>query len=193
MAKINFSDAVQKTQDEIKLIMGTLKDKGTNRFGRTLAIALALPAASYFLVYTQAQKRLDQVDGELEVSRNSAKHADTYKELKDRLNMVYMQLPLPKDRADMLSEAVKEALRAEGIVSTSFNPPADTDMAGGVVQSLGINIRVKFPEMMAFLARLEAHKPAIHVSSLDLSKQSTPIGANNVSCTLSTIILTERY
>ncbi|MBI5240844.1 MAG: hypothetical protein HY926_10260 [Elusimicrobia bacterium] len=193
MVKVNLSAVIQKIQDELKLVMGTLKDKGTSRFGRMLVVAIAMPAVSYFMVYTKAEQRLAEVGGELQVSRNAAKHADTYKELKQRLDETYALLPRPQDRADLLFETVKEALRSEGIVSTSFNPPNETEMTGGVVQNLGINIRVKFPELLAFLARLEANKPAIHISVLDLTKKQAPIGSNEANCTLSTIILTERH
>jgi Tfp pilus assembly protein PilO len=193
MANINLTAVVDKIQDEVKLITATLKDKGSNRFGRTFLIALALPAGAYFLVYGQAQKRMDAIAGELQVARNTAKHADTYKDLKDRLLTTYPQLPLPKDRADLLSDVVKEALRGESIVSLSFRPPTETEMPGGIVQNLSINIRVKFPELMAFLARVESHKPAIHVSNIELAKKDAPMGTNEVNCTLSTIILMERH
>jgi hypothetical protein len=193
MAEIDFNRLVTKLQDEIKLISSTLKEKGSERFGRTLIAALGAPFACYFLVYAPAQKKLSLIDGELRVARETAKHADTYKDLKERLNLTYSQLPLPKDRANFLSETVKEALRAEGIVSTDFQPPNDTDVPGGVVQSLSITMRVKFPELMAFLARMEASKPLIHVNSLDVTKRTDQIGTNDVICGLSTIILTERF
>jgi hypothetical protein len=193
MANINLSAVVEKIQEEVKLISATMKDRGSNRFGRTFLIALALPAGSYFLVYSQSQKRLSAISGELQVARNTATHADTYKDLKDRLSTTYAQLPLPKDRANLLSDVVKEALRGEGIVPLNFNTPTETEMPGGIVQNLGITMRVKFPELMAFLSRVEGHKPAIHISSIDLTKKDTPIGTNEVSCTLSTIILLERH
>jgi len=192
MAKIDFSLLVDKIQDEIKLISATLKDKGSNRFSRTLITALAVPFGCYVLVYMPAQKRLSLVDGELRVARDAAKHADTYKDLKDRLNIAYAQLPLPKDRANFLSDTVREALRAEGIVATSVQPPNDVEVAGGVVQSLSITMRVRFPELMAFLARMESSKPLIHINSVDVAKKTEQIGVNDVTCGLSTIILLER-
>jgi len=193
MAKIDFNRLVSKIQDEIRLVSATLKDKGSNRFGRALLVALGAPAVCYFLVYTPAQRKLDLIDGELKVARDAAKHADTYKDLKDKVNNTYSLLPLPKDRANFLSDAVKEALRAEVIVPTDFQPPNDTDVPGGVVQSLSITMRVKFPELMAFLARMETHKPLIHVNSLELKKNTGQLGYNDVVCGVSTIILPGRF
>jgi type II secretory pathway component PulM len=193
MTTIDLSRAVDKIQDEIKLITATLKDKGANRFGRTLFIALAVPYGAYYLLYTPAQKRLSQVDGELQVARSTAKHADNYKDLKSQLDTTYAQLPLTKDRANFLSDAVKEALRAEGIVPTSFNPPVEAELQGGTVQNLGIMMRVKFPELMAFLSRMETSKPMIHVNAVDIAKRSSPIGVNEVNCGLSTIIMAQRF
>ncbi len=193
MAKIDFDHLISKIQYEIKLISATLKDKGSSRFNRTLITALAVPFGCYLLVYAPAQKRLSLVDGELRVARDTVRHAETYKELKDRLNIVYAQLPLPKDRANFLSDAVREALRAEGIVPTSVQPTNDADMPGGVVQSLSITMLVKFPELMAFLARMESSKPLIHINSMSIMKKTEPIGFNDVTCSLSTIILPERF
>ncbi|MCX5793958.1 MAG: GspMb/PilO family protein [Elusimicrobia bacterium] len=193
MAKIDLNQIAGKVQDEIRLLSSTLKEKGSERFSRTLSIALVVPIVCYFMVYARARKRLNAVAGELAMARATATYLDTYKDLKSRLDYSYAMLPLPKDRANFLSDAVKEALRAEGIVATDFQPPSDVEVPGGVVQNLNIRMRVKFPELMAFLTRMESSKPVIYINNLDISKLSEPIGLNDVSCGLSTIIPLERF
>lgn len=193
MVKIDLNHVAGKIQDEIRTISSTIKDKGRERFSRALLVALAVPCAIYFGVYARARKQLAGVAGQLQVARDTAKHLDTYKDLKNRLDYSYALLPQPKDRANFLSETVKEALRSEGIVATDFQPPSDIDVPGGVIQNLNIKMRVKFPELMALLVRLEANKPLIYVNTLDIAKLNEPIGLNEVSCGLSTVILTERF
>jgi hypothetical protein len=193
MTKIDFNRIIYKIQDEIRLVSATLKDKGGNRFGRALLVALAVPCGCYFLVYKPAHGRVLLVNGQLLVARNAAKHAEAYKDLQYRLDLAYSQLPSPSDRTNFLSDAVKEALRADGIVPISFQPPNDIEGPGGVVQSLSITMRVKFPDLMAFLARMETHKPLIHVNSLELKKNTGQLGYNDVVCGVSTIILPGRF
>jgi len=194
MAKIDISRYVEMIQAEINIVSATFREKGANRFGRALALGLSLPCAAYLLAYAPANRKLSSLDSVLAMARTTAERADTYKELKDRLSAVYTQLPPPKDRGNWLSDTVKEALRSEGIVPTQFKPPQEEESSGVVVQNLSIVMSVKFAEMMSFLARLEATKPLVQVTSLDLSKKEEPqLGRNDVNCSVSTIILTERY
>jgi Tfp pilus assembly protein PilO len=193
MANIDINHYVVLVQDEIKLVFSTLKDKGSERFGRALIIGLGLPVAVYMLVYGPADRKLSHLDNDLNAARNTAKYADSYKDLKDRLVYAYLQLPLPKDRKNFLTDSVKAALHSQKIVATEFRPPTDEESNGIVVQNLSITMNVKFSDLMAFLTQIDATKPMIHVSAVEIMKRAEPIGRNDVTVGLSTIILTERY
>jgi len=193
MQKPDFNRIVEKIQNEIKLVSSTLKDKGTNRFGRAILVALCVPLAAYQLVYAPSKKKLYNLDGEIKTAQTRAQNVDTYSELKTRLNMAYAQLPLPKDRANWLGDTVKEALRSQGIVASGFAPPTEEETNGVVVQDLNITMDVKFSDLMGFLARVEATKPMLLVTHLEMTKKVEQIGRNEVTCGLRTIILTERF
>ena len=193
MERIDFNRVVETIQDEIRSVFGTLKDKGANRFGRALALSLALPFAAYLLIYTPAMRKLAHLDDELSRARLMARQADDYNQVKNRLLVAYSKLPLPKDRANWLSDTVKEALRSENIVASQLPAPSEEDVHGIVTQNLSIGMNLKFSELMALLTRLEASKPLIHISRVELTKNSTPLGNNTVNCVFSTVIFTERY
>lgn len=194
---MDINSYVVMIQDEIQLIASMLRDKGRERFGRTLILGVGLPAAAYFLFYGPAKKKFSDLDNRLQTAQTMAANADTYKSLKDNIERAYARLPLPKDRTNWLADTVKEALRAEEIVPSQFNPPVEKETNGIVEQSLTISMSTKFPELMGFLARLETIKPSVYVTSLEVAKKDPKegeiIARNEVSCTISTIIFTERY
>ena len=195
MKDIHINVYFQAIQDEIMLVASTVTAKGVNRFYRALVLAMVLPFAAYILLYAPARRKLSTLDADLQTARDTAKNAATYKEFKDRLAAAYVQLPLPNDRTEWLSDTVKEALHAEGIVPIRFMPPSEDESNNAVIQTINLTMVVKFSEMMLFLARLEAIRPAVYVTSLNITKKSSAseIGQNDVSCGISTIILTERY
>jgi hypothetical protein len=185
---------IETVVSEITLSLATIKEKGANRFARTLIVALAAPLAVHILLCSPAKRKLANLDGELKAAATMASNADTYKELKDRLSLVYSLLPLPAQRSDFLPDAIKEALRSENIIATQFNPPVESETEGILVQNISINIRARFPEMLAFIDRLENSRPLIHVSSLDIQKKGGTLpGENEVTCTIGTVIFTERF
>ena len=192
MEKIDIGLYVELGQAEIKLVAATFRDRGANRFARALLLAVLVPGAVYYLLYSPARRKLANLGHELAVARIAATHSDTYKQLQERLSSAYAKLPLPKDRGAWISDTVKDALRAQEIVVSQFTPPTEEESGGNTIQTLSIKMTVQFAELMAFLARLEANKPVLRVTSLELGKKEQP-GSNDVGCGISTLILEEHY
>ncbi|MFA6004135.1 MAG: type 4a pilus biogenesis protein PilO [Elusimicrobiota bacterium] len=193
MIQIDIGLWMGMVQDEIRLVSTTFREKGLKRFGRVLLVGAALIFASRFLVYSPASRKLSNLSQELAIAKTTADHSDRYKDIKNQLEFAYSQMPATQDRATWLSDAVKDALRAEGIVASQFMPPSEEEQNGVLSQSINVTVYAKFSEFMGFLHRLEKLKPLPVVTQIDLTKKSTPMGRNEISCTISTLILTERY
>lgn len=193
MDKRTFESLIAAIQGDIQTAVATLKDKGLRHFSRAALVAMALPLAAHVLVYAPAKRRLSQFDNEFRLARNTAEHADAYKGLKDRLLAVYALLPPAQVRSSYLADSIKEALRAESIVASQFNPPVEEAVDGAVIQSIVITMSARFPEAMAFVSRMERSKPLIYVHSLEITKKADMPGFNDVTCGLSTVFPTERF
>lgn len=178
---------VHAIQSELTLVANTLKDKGAKRFERPLIIGLVLVVAAYYVLYLPPQKKLDGLQRRLDTARASKENAEAYKQVRDRLRSVYAVLPKTKDKDHFLTQAVIETLRAEGLTSDSIKPPEENKEANVVFQQITVSAQLKFPELIGWLARLEASKPYLHVTSVDLNK-SKRLGYCEVSAAVSTIV-----
>lgn len=178
---------MQAIQSEIQIVSATLRDKGRKRFDRPLVTGLALVAGSYYLLYMPPQQKLSTLERRIETARATATNADTYKELRDQLRSIYAVLPKPKDKDRFLTEAVIETLKAEGLVSESIKPPDEQVQDSLAFQKVLVTAEVPFTSLVAWLARLEASKPFLHVNSLTLQKSKNP-GQASITVGLSTIV-----
>jgi hypothetical protein len=189
MANENSEKAAQYikiVQNELSLVLGTLKDKGSARFGRTFAIGALGVFFSYYLVYLPPFKKMSQLSRKIEAAKAIAQYADQYKELRDKLNAIYGQLPAISSRDRWLTNAVLDSMKAENLMSDSIVPPDEQEMKGIVFQRLTVSIQLKFSEMVSWLNRIEASKPILHVGSLDMQKKADPLGTNAISCEIGT-------
>ncbi|HAM36834.1 MAG TPA: hypothetical protein DEB40_13430 [Elusimicrobia bacterium] len=193
MIKINAWGLLDRVKDEFKLITATIQEKGVNRFGRVLILSMAVPFCVYKFIYLAADGKYGKLDKELSVAKTTSQYADSYKQLKSSLLAPYDELPPAQDRAKWLSDKVRDALRAEGLVATQLQPPQEEAGSGSIVQSLNVMIDVSFPELLAFVARLEESRPRIHVRFIELAKKPHTLGRNEVTCIVSTVFITERY
>lgn len=160
----------QAVQAELTMISTVLRDKGFKRFERPLLIGGGLAFASYYLLYLPPTRKMDGLERRLQNARSMAEVADSYKDIRKRLQEVYATLPKTKDKDHFLVEAVVESLKAEGLTSDSIKPPDEVPDSNLIFQRLTISAEVRFPDLVAWLARVEASRPLLHVYSLEITK-----------------------
>jgi type II secretory pathway component PulM len=178
---------VQAVQTEVQLVTRTLKEKGSKRFERPLIISAIVIVAAYYLVYLPPQRKLDGLQRRIDTAKATSENAEAFKAARDRLRAVYAILPKTKDKDHFLTQAIIETLRAEGLTSDSIKPPEEARDSDLVFQQMTVSAQLKFPELIGWLARLEASKPFLHVASVDLVK-SKRLGYCEVTAAVSTIV-----
>jgi hypothetical protein len=182
---------LETTQREARTVFSTLREKGRERFGRTLLIALALVGGSYKGLYLPAQNKLSMLAQTITSAKTLSENADSYRLLREKLEAGYVQLPAQKDKDQFLMNAVLETLRAEGLMSESLRPP---DQVNGELlssQQTMVNAQLKFTEVLSWLARLEASQPHLHVLELALDKKKDKIGYCDVRVGVGTAVVIE--
>jgi hypothetical protein len=187
--EIDLNAILEKVQGEISFVNSTLKDKGSNRFSRPLAIGGFLVFGAYWFVYTPPAKKLEGLTRRIDTAKATAQFADAYKDVKARLHGVYPLLPRPNQPS--LTASVVETLRLENIIPDSLMPPAELEVSGLLVQSVTVSMTVNFAELTAWILRVEAHRPAFHLSSLNLRKKNRE--KYEVQVVVSTILPKVRY
>lgn len=187
---INFNQIISRAQEEVLVVVNTLKEKGAGHFARPLLIAGVMLLASYKLVYLPPVAKLKHLEARLKAARATAQYADSYKDIRDRLARIYPRLPSVKDKDQWLMSSLLESLKAEGIVSDSLKPPRETESPSKMLiyQSMDIRSNLKYAQIMSWLTRVENIKPILYVTSLEITKIPDPIGINEFACTLGTII-----
>lgn len=182
-------------QSEAQLVSSTLKEKGLKRFARPLIIGALAVYMSYSFVYAPPIAKTAGLAKKLAAAKAAAQYADTYKSLRDRLLQVYSALPTPSDRDQWLTKTINESLNAHNIIPDSLRPPAEAEDYGLVSQKLSIPMHdVKFSDLVLWLNRVESTQPMLHVTSLEFSKRKDKehLGQNDVTCSVSTLIPTQR-
>lgn len=192
MNKESLGRAIEFLQDEIKLVSATMKDRGANRFGRAIALALVMVLFSYALVYKPPAKKILALQRKVAEAQSTAQFAEQYKDLRLRLLSAYAQLPPMKGRDQWLTNTVVESMRSENIFADSIQPPSEADQSGLVFQKVDVTVALKFAEAVSWLNRLENTKPFLHVSSFALSKRPESLGTNGVNCGIATVIAARR-
>ncbi|MBI3553310.1 MAG: hypothetical protein HY077_12515 [Elusimicrobia bacterium] len=191
MAKLNaeqFAQFIRGSQEELGVVFSTLREKGTNRFGRTLAVGFIGAFFSFHFVYQPPMKKLAGLNKRISAARATAQYADQFKDLRDRLNLFYAKLPPVSSRDRWLTETVLETMKAENMISESIMPPDEQVQAGFVFQRLNVSVQLKFSELIPWLNRVEGNKPMLHIGALDLGKRDEPLGVNGISCEIGTVI-----
>ena len=177
---------IRFVQDEIYLVLATLREKGAKRFQRPLLIAAAVVGGCYYLAL-RPQREMRVLRGRLQTAQVIAQNAESFKQARLQLQQIYAVLPKAVNKDRFLTDAVVETLRAASLTSDSIQPPERSADSSLIYQKITVSIEAKFPEMMAWLARLEAYKPFLRVSSLDVTK-SRRLGYCTVSVVVSTIV-----
>ncbi len=179
--------------DEIRTVVGTLKEKGAKRFGRAFGVAGFLVAAAYFGVYLPPQKKSARLQSEIDRAKALADEGAKYKALRDQVNAASAGLPSPSDREQWLSNSVRNSLLAGGLEPENFTPVKESEANGLVFQTSSVALTLRFSEFFDWLLRVENAKPFMHMDSVELVKKSDKIGYNMATFTISTVIPKRRF
>lgn len=181
---------LSRLQEEVLVVVNTLREKSAERFARPLLVCGVMILASYRLVYLPTANKLKELDAGLATAKATAQYADAYKDLRDRLESLYSQLPPLKDKDQWLLNSLVESLRADNIVSDSFQAPKEQETASKslIAQSVDVRSKLKYAQILSWLTRVEGLKPLLSVTALEITKNSQQIGENDFSCSLGTAI-----
>mgnify|MGYP001564275331 CR=1 FL=1 len=174
-------------RNELQLVANTLKDKGARRFQRPLIIGAAIIFGAYYLLYLPPQKKLNGLQRKIESAKAASASTEAFKGAREQLLKTYAAMPTINDKDRFLTQAVVETLRAESLTSDSIHPPEENSESSLHYQKITVALQLRFSEMLGWLARLEASKPFLHISSLDLRK-SKRLGYCDVQAGISTIV-----
>lgn len=186
-----FQRFVDQAQDEFRVMASTLREKGSQRFQRTLACALVMILGAYVGVYLPPVKRTRLLQEEIDRAKTLAKHADAYKAAREQLRAAYLVMPPIGSKEQWLQEKVIEAMRAENIVSDSILPPDVKPTFGLEYHRIGFSAQMRFPQLVGWLNRVETSTTVIHVDQLQLDKiagPNTEIGVNSVRLNATTVV-----
>ena len=161
---------MQAVQTELQQVSATIRDKGFKRFQRGAIIAGIVVLSSYRLLYLPPATKLDGLQQHIDKAKSMSQVSASYREVRSQLRSVYAILPAPADKDHFLVDAVVESLKAEGLTSDSIRPPEETAEANMTSQRLQISLDLRFPDLVGWLARIEASKPLLHVYSLNINK-----------------------
>lgn len=178
---------MQSLQGELQLVSGTIKEKGQQRFQRAILLAAIIVFGAYYLLYGPSQKNLNQIEKQIQMAQLTAQSADGYKQLRDQIREAYALLPRSEDKDKFLTQAVIETLRSEGITSDSIQPPDEIIHGEAAYQTISVSAQVKFAEVVAWIARLEAARPYLKVTGLDIQKSSR-LGYCTIKADVATMI-----
>lgn len=175
-------------EGEFKLVRDGLRDKGAKYFARPLGGCALVLFVSYQYVFMLPKNQLVVVERDLDAARATARYAGDYEDLRSRLNGLYARLPRTTDPETWLLSEVRESLRLEGIVPNSFSSPSSEIGAGYKIVSLTVSLSAGYRQLASWVARLERGRSLMHVRDFTLVKRGRPIGMNNVTVTVVTIV-----
>lgn len=193
MANIDLKPLADLAKAELEMVMNTVKEKGGKRFGKAFGIAGIMVFVAYAGVYAPPKKKAARLQSEIDAARELSQFGAQYKDLRDQLAAIYVQLPDMKDKEMFLSNAVIDSLKAEGLTPETFQPVREQEQAGLVFQASNIAMPVKFGEFYSWVVRLETAKPLMHLQTVELAKKTDLIGVNTVQAEITTVIPKKRY
>jgi type II secretory pathway component PulM len=190
---LDFNAVVAAVSEEINIVLGTLKEKGAERFGRALGGAIFLVFAAYVGVYLPPQKKASRLQAQIDHAKQMADYGQQFKDLRDQLNGAYNGMPDLNDREQWLSNSVRDSLLVGGLEPENFTPVKENELNGLIFQTSSVTLTLRFSEFYDWLLRIENAKPLMHMNSVDLVKKADKIGYNGVTCDISTVIPKLRF
>lgn len=191
--KIDPQVYINAIKSEFDIVSSTIRDKGAKRFGKAAGIGAAFVFAAYYFVYLPPQSKISRLSKEIDAARAMSEAGSKYQDLRNTLAGSYGGLPLLKDQAQWLNNAVIDSLRADGLTPETYRPVVETESSGLIFQTSTVQLTTKFNDVYAWLLRLESAKPLMHVSVLEVSKKSDMLGMNTVSASIMTAIPKKRF
>ncbi|MBI5629466.1 MAG: hypothetical protein HY921_01135 [Elusimicrobia bacterium] len=188
MIMADLGEWLESARNEARIINSTIRERGLNRFLRPILFGGIIVYICYSMVYQKPGRQLAGLNKKIEASRATSQYADNYKTLRDRLGEVRALLPTVKERDRWLTGAILDSMRSGNILADSILPPDEVEQSGLVFQKVSVSLELKFPDLVAWLSRMEDAKPLMHIASFDLSKKADRPGRNGVNCTIATII-----
>jgi hypothetical protein len=184
---------IAAVSEEVSIVVGTLKEKGAKRFGRALGGAVGIVLGAYVLVYLPPQKKSAALQSQIDEAKLMANYGTQFKDLRDQVNGAYAGLPSLTDRAQWLSNSVRDSLLVGGLQPENFTPVKENDLNGLIYQTSSVGLTLRFSEFFDWLLRVENAKPLMHMNSITLTKKSDKIGLNNANCDIATAIPKKRF
>jgi hypothetical protein len=175
-------------REDLANLGDSLQDKGWKYFQRPILLGLIMSLATYQLLYHAPVRRLVDIQGEIEASEATVKYAPQYKDLKERLAILYSMLPRTKDPEAWLLNAIRESLREEGIVPISFSPARSTRVEGYRFLSISVNCNASYKQLGSWIARLERGDALMYVDHFELQKRPKTPGVNVSQVTITTVV-----
>lgn len=191
--KIDVAALLDGLRHEAALVVSTLREQGTARFARAIALAGFLVFAAYAGVYAPPGRAAERLESKIASARATAEHSGRYLELREQLSAAYARLPSQAQRDQWLSDAVRESIRAGDLVTEDFRPTREQELNGLVFQTAGVAMTLRFQEFYDWLLRIEGGERLLHLQSLELIRKQDRPGYNTVSCEVSTIVPRKRY
>ena len=196
MMEIKLADARGKLQDllaEAQAVLAIVRDRGAGRFSKAFALSGALMLGAYALVYSPAQAKMQRLEHELSDARIRAQFGGQYKELRDQLQQAYRSLPSDAQRDQWLADSVRRSFSERGLVTDDFKPVRETEQGGLIYQISPVAINLRFAEFYDWLQRVEASRPLMHVSMVDMRKSNDLTGVNVINLEIATVIPKRRF
>ena len=191
--KLDANVYVAAAMEEINTVIGTLKEKGAERFGRAIGGAIFFVAAAYILIYLPPQKKAAALQAQIDHAKQMADYGTQFKDLRDQLNGAYNGLPALTDREQWLSNSVRDSLLAGGLEPENFTPVKESELNGLIFQTSSVALTLRFSDFYDWLLRIENAKPLMHMNSIDLVKKADHLGFNGATCDITTVIPTTRF
>ncbi|MFI5360453.1 MAG: hypothetical protein ACHQ49_00675 [Elusimicrobiota bacterium] len=179
--------------DEIRVVVGTLRDKGVKRFGRAIGGAVFFAFAAYVGVYIPPQRKSARLQSEISRAKLLVENCDKFKELREQSDAAAAGLPQLTDREEWLSNSVRDSLLVGGLEPENFTQVKENIVDGLVFQTSSISLTLRFPEFFDWLLRVENARPLMHMNGMDLTKKGGRIGYNLATADVSTVIPLKRY
>jgi hypothetical protein len=178
---------------EFSITSSTLREKGGHRFSKAFMFGAVLVLGSYALIYSPPQKKSSLLARRIEAAKARAEFGEQYKTVADQLGLAYKRLPADSDRAQWLSNSIRDSLSAGGLVTEDFNPVRETENGGLYYQVSMVSVKLRFSEFFDWLLRIEAAQPMMHVQSVEIMKKLGPVGVNTATIEVATVIPKQRY
>ena len=189
--KANLDIRLSILQSDLTNLRDCLRERGVGYFQRPIALGLFLVFAAYYFVYKSPEKAQRLVNQELSAVQATLQYAGTYKDMKERLQILSSMLPKGPDTERWLLESIRESLRQEAIVPISFSPPKEAKVEGYRFISITVTCEASYRQLASWVARLERGEALMYVEKLKLDKKTKQIGINTAEVTITTAIQQE--